>query len=191
MVFEKNQFFFKVNFEIEDIKHIGLRNRFYEKLNFLISDHRLFSRDENSIVLKSKINKKLIERAQIIFATERWMKSFFFQETKDAMEEIVSMVFKEFKETMSLVWKIIIENFEMITPLKCFVKKSDQICKDEEFDDSEKNPYYLSPMIKFKFESYHQQKLENISNEEIVPKKRKNWLKRIYIFMKKFKNKNN
>lgn len=189
LVFEKNQFFFKLNFEIDDNLHLDLRNRFYEKLQFLISDNRFCYQNENSIVLKSQIDKNFIERAHIIFAIEQWMKSYFFNETKIAMEEIVSMVFEEFKETMHQVWKTILENFEMSSPLKCFVKRSDQIDKDAESIDGGKNPYNLPPTIEIFYNSYNMQKLEQKNNEEILPRKGKNWIKRIYIFMKKLKTK--
>lgn len=188
LVFEKNQFFFKLNFEFHDNQHLDLRKRFYEKLDFLISDNRFCYQNENSIVLKSRIDEKLIERAHILFATERWMKSYFFNETKIAMEEIVSMVFEEFKETMHLVWKTILENFEIVN-FPNLVESTEDV--SHHLNLEEENLHNLPPMIKIYFNSYNQQKLKQINNEVVMPMKKKNWLKRIYIFMKKLKiNKN-
>ena len=188
LVFEKNQFFFKLNFEFHDNQNLALRKRFHEKLNFLVSDNRFYSQNENSIVLKSEIDEKLIERTHIIFATERWMKSYFFNETKIAMEEIVFIVFEEFKETMHQVWKTIIENFETIN-LPILVESSIVDSTSSFLGLEEENRYNLPPIIRIYFDSYNQQKLKRVNNEVVMPMKKKKWLKRIYIFMKKLKTK--
>lgn len=168
LVFENNQFFFKLNFKIDDNQHLDLRNRFYEKLNFLISDNRFYSQDENSIVLKSQIDEKLIERTHIIFATERWMNSYFFPETKIAMWKIVSMVFVEFEETMHQVWKTIIENFE-IPDFSNLVESSEDNSSFPNLE--EENRYNLPEIIKIYFDSYNKQKLEQTSTDQIILKK--------------------
>ncbi|MNK30218.1 hypothetical protein D3C87_486340 [compost metagenome] len=85
LIFEKDCFFLKLNFEIDDEKYTELRNKFYEKLDFLFTNEKFYSQNENSIVLKSQIDEKLIERAQIIFATERWMKSYFFSRNQNCV----------------------------------------------------------------------------------------------------------
>ena len=188
LVFEKKQLFFKLNFEINDNEDTHLRYEFYKKLNFLISDNRFFFRDDNSIVLKSQIDEKLIERAHIIFATERWMKSYFFPETKIAMEKIVSMVFEEFKETMHLVWKTILENFETVN-FSNLTESSEDVSYSSFLNFEEENLYNLPPIIKIYFDSYRQQKFEQMNNQQDIPSKKKNWIKRIYIFMKKLKTK--
>jgi hypothetical protein len=186
LVFEKNQFFFKLNFEFHDNQNLDLRQRFYEKLNFLVSDNRFYSQNENSIVLKSQIDEKLIERAHIIFATERLMKSYFFNETKIAMGEIVSMVFEEFKEAMHLVWKTILENFEIVN-FPNLLESTEDV--SHLLNLEEENRYNLPPIIRIYFDSYNQQKLKRVNNEVVMPMKKKKWLKRIYIFMKKLKTK--
>ena len=188
LVFEKNQFFFKLNFEFHDNQNLALHKRFYEKLNFLVSDNRFCYQNENSIVLKSQIDEKLIERTHIIFATERWMKSYFFNETKIAMEEIVLIVFEEFKETMHQVWKTIIENFETIN-LPILVESSIVDSTSSFLGLEEENRYNLPPIIQIYFDSYHKQKFEQPKKEFILPNKKKNWIKRMYIFMKKLRTK--
>ena len=104
------------------------------------------------------------------------------------MEEIVSMVFEEFKETMHLVWKTILENFEIVN-FPNLVESTEDV--SHHLNLEEENLHNLPPMIKIYFNSYNQQKLKQINNEVVMPMKKKNWLKRIYIFMKKLKiNKN-
>lgn len=190
LVFENNQFFFKLNFEISDNQHLDLRNEFYKKLYFLISDHRFFSRDENSIVLKSQIDEKLIERAHIIFATERWMNSYFFPETKVAMEEIISIIFEEFKEIMHQVWKTIFENFETVNSPN-LTESSQNLPKDYLPDIENENIYNLPTIIKIYFDSFQKQKFEQRNRNLIILKKKKNWIKKIYIFIKKLKTNKN
>jgi len=177
--FENKGFFLKVNFEIEDDKFPDLRNRIFEKLGFLFTNEKFHCQDENSIILRSKIDDQVIERANIIFAMESWMRSYFFPETKIALEEMVSIVFSEFKETMHQVWKTIFENFETVD-----FSKLPLLSKEYSLDTEESNCYDLPPIIKIYFDSYHQQKLKQRNSEPIIPKKKKNWIKRWYISMK-------
>ncbi|WP_166668182.1 hypothetical protein [Epilithonimonas xixisoli] len=180
----------KFNFEIDDEKYTELRNKFYEKLDFLFTNEKFYSQNENSIVLKSQIDEKLIERAQIIFATERWMKSYFFLETKIALDEIVLMIFEEFKEIIHQIWKTIFDNFETFDFTKLF-ESSENVSDSFSSKIEEENLYNLPPIVKIYFDSYNQQKLELINNEIVVSRKKKNWVKRIYIFVKKFNKRTN
>lgn len=63
--FENNCFLLKLNFEIDDEKYPYLRSDFCKNFNFLIMDERFHHQNKTSIVLKSKINAELIERAPI------------------------------------------------------------------------------------------------------------------------------
>ena len=49
----------------------------------------------------------------------------------------------------------------------------------------EENRYNLPPNIKYHFNFYNRKKFEQTNKEFVMPRKKKNWLKRIYIFMKK------
>lgn len=182
--FENDCFLLKLNFEIDDEKYPYLRSEFCKNFNFLIIDESFDHQNKTSIVLKSKINAELIERAQIIFVTERWMRTYFFPETKIALDEMVSIVFEEFKETMHQIWKTVFENFETVDFSK-LTQLTKDISNDDLIDTKEQNPFNLPPIIKIYFDACQQQKSEKMSIEQIIPRKKKNWLRRIYIFMKK------
>ncbi len=186
--FENESFNLKLNYEIDDEKHPNLRKKFYENFGFLNADKRFSCQDENSIVLKSEIDDKLIERACIIFSVEQWKNSYFFSETKIALEEIVSIVFEEFKFVMSQIWKTIDENFESLDFSKLpFL--SNGFLKEDSTNINEDNFYNLPPIIKIYFDSYINQKLRQDNTKQIALKRNKNWLQRIYIFLKKISNK--
>lgn len=183
MEFKNECFFLKLNYELDDEKYPELRDVFYEKMNFLFSEERFYGQDQKSICLKSKIDHKYIERAQIIFATERWMRTYFFPETKIAIEEIVLMVFDEFKETMHQIWKTIFESFDTVDFTK-LTQLTEDISSDDLIIAEEENLYNLPPIIKIYFDSYQRQKSEKMTEPKSIMGK-KNLVQRIYILMKK------
>lgn len=181
LVFERDKFYFRINYEIDDEKNPELREKFYECLDFLIVDEKFYSQTNTSIILKSKLSSECLERAKIIFFVEKSMNSYFFPETKIALEEIANEIFTEFKEIMTKIWITLYENFETVDFSNIPVLN---FCDSKNFQDEE-NSYHLPAVIKIHYDYYKTQEMEQEVKIEIIPKRKKNWVKRIYIFMKK------
>lgn len=181
--FEKDNFYLKINYEIDDKKNPELRKKFYQCLDFLILDERFYSQDSNSIILKSKVSRKNLERAKIIFFVEKSMNSYFFSETKIALEEIVNKVFAEFKDTMQKIWKTLYENFEIVdfSIIPAFNLGNSKDCQNDD------NAYDLPVTIKMFYDYYRCRELEQEAKNLTIPKRKINWLKRIYMFGNKIK----
>lgn len=98
---------------------------------------------------------------------------------------MVSIVFNEFKETIHQIWKTVFENFETVD----FSKLTQYYTKDISSDDvkiaKEQNPFNLPPIIKIYFDSYQQLKSEKMSFEQNIPRRRKNVIQKLYVFIKK------
>lgn len=181
--YAQDNFYLKLSYEIDDDKNPNLRKKFYDCLRFLTINKGFLSRNENSIIIKSKLPKESLERAKIIFFVEKYINPYFFSETKVALEEIINEIFTEFKETMTNIWKTLYENFEMVDFSSIAALKFNNY-NDTSNDD---NAYQLPELIKINYDYCKSLALEKESHSETFPRRKRNWLRRIYIFIKYLK----
>ena len=193
LVFETYCFFLKIETPISDEKHPDMREKFYKTFEFLFTDIHFYSRSDAEIILRYQVPNNLIERAEIIFSTERWMHSYFFPETKKALDEIVSNVFKEFEEvivrfTNTPLYENSEEDSEENYCLPCFIPISEMASKYNEMasaNNDPNNPYNLPWEINIFYQSYQRQSIEKIERRKLIPNKKKSWIKITYLFLKK------
>ena len=168
-VYFDNGFFFIFEYKIYN-KNTNLEDLLLNNISFLLDHKKIHSHKNNEIILKSEISDDKINELKKLFITSLNWDIKLLNESHKAIDEVVELVYFEFKDIIEKIWRILDESFEKINFDEMIIKNL-----------SEKNDYTTQKSIRdYALDVANQHLIKNT-----YKKKKKNWVQKMYILGKK------
>ncbi len=168
-VYFDNGFFFIFEYKIYN-KNTNLEDLLLNNISFLLDHKKIHSHKNNEIILKSEISDDKINELKKLFITSLNWDIKLLNESHKAIDEVVELVYFEFKDIIEKVWRTLDESFEKINFDEMIIKNL-----------SEKNDYTTQKSIRdYALDVANQHLIKNT-----YKKKKKNWVQKMYILGKR------
>ena len=169
IVYFDNGFFFIFEYKIYN-KNTNLEDLLLNNISFLLDHKKIHSHKNNEIILKSEISDDKINELKKLFITSLNWDIKLLNESHKAIDEVVELVYFEFKDIIEKVWRTLDESFEKINFDEMIMKNL-----------SEKNDYTSQKSIRdYALDIANQHLIKNT-----YKKKKKNWVQKMYILGKR------
>lgn len=168
-VYFDNGFFFIFEYKIYN-KNTNLEDLLLNNISFLLDHKKIHSHKNNEIILKSEISDNKINELKKLFVASLNWDIKLLNESHKAIDEVVELVYFEFKDIIEKVWRTLDESFEKINFDEMIIKNL-----------SEKNDYTTQKSIRdYALDVANQHLIKNT-----YKKKKKNWVQKMYILGKR------
>ena len=168
-VYFDNGFFFIFEYKIYN-KNTNLEDLLLNNISFLLDHKKIHSHKNNEIILKSEISDNKINELKKLFVASLNWDIKLLNESHKTIDEVVELVYFEFKDIIEKVWRTLDESFEKINFDEMIIKNL-----------SEKNDYTTQKSIRdYALDVANQHLIKNT-----YKKKKKNWVQKMYILGKR------
>lgn len=111
-VYFDNGFFFIFEYKINNLENTDIEELLLKNISFLLDSKKIYSHKSNEIILKSEISDDKITEIKKLFVASLNCEIKLLDESKKAIDEIIEVVYFEFKEIIEKIWRILQENFQ-------------------------------------------------------------------------------
>ena len=141
-----------------------------KNFSFLLKHKKIYSHKKGEIILKSEISDNKINELKKLFVASLNWDIKLLNESHKTIDEVVELVYFEFKDIIEKVWRTLDESFEKINFDEMIIKNL-----------SEKNDYTSQKSIRdYALDIANQHLIKNT-----YKKKKKNWVQKMYILGKR------
>ena len=172
-VYFDNGFFFIFEYKIYN-KNTNLEDLLLNNISFLLDHKKIHSHKNNEIILKSEISDDKINELKKLFITSLNWDIKLLNESHKAIDEVVELVYFEFKDIIEKVWRTLDESFEKINFEETIIENKTEIKLKKNVHTNQKSTRdYTLDVANYHF------------NKNSYIKKKKNWAQKIYILGKR------
>lgn len=169
-IYFNDSFFFIFEYKIYNNQNTNLEDLLLNNFSFLLKHKKIYSHKKGEIILKSEISENKINELKKLFVASLNWDIKLLNESHKTIDEVVELVYFEFKDIIEKVWRTLDESFEKINFDEMIIKNL-----------SEKNDYTSQKSIRdYALDIANQHLIKNT-----YKKKKKNWVQKMYILGKR------
>lgn len=173
-IYFNDGFFFIFEYKIYNNQDTNLEDLLLNNISFLLDHKKFYDHKNSEIILKSEISDDKINELKKLFITSLNGDIKIQIEAKKAIDEVVELVYFEFKDVIEKIWEKLHENFKTLDFEKTFIENKTEI-------KSKKIVYVNQKSMRgyaMDVGNYHLIK-------NFYKKKKKNWAQNMYILGKR------
>lgn len=177
-VYFDDGFFFIFEYKINNLENTDIEELLLKNISFLLESKKIYSHKSNEIILKSEISDDKINEMKKLLVASLNCEIKLLDESKKAIDEIIEVVYFEFKEIIEKIWRILQENFEALDFEETIIASTTEI-------NITKYSIKIHKTTRencIELADFH---LKNNNNKILSSKTHKNWAQKIYIYFKK------